>query len=172
MMRKALFPLVPAGAAWTSLLSMAEGVGQGGGGADAAAALALVRELPTGSRASRPLRRWRVDPGAATELLAGGRSGGPLLGVSLPREPPPRGTTVYEVLASGRWDGRPIRRVARLWVSRRPTQPGDWLVVADRSALRLERAGPRGLPEGYGDLRVLGAVDGIVSERDTDGARI
>lgn len=166
--------IAPATTAWTALQELASSL-RVLPLAEASAPLALAACLT--SRRSFPRTRGRnarlrVEAGAYCEIEKVRYAGSP------PLAPVPgafgatgswKGVTVYESLAIGFVEGRRLVAGERFLVSRREHEPGEWVVVADRTQLRIVVGGHRGgwigtTPGVPVEGRILGVVEAVVTE--------
>jgi len=137
--------------------------------ADPADALALVRRLALSGSRRRTLRRSPYPAGAAVELLpsaSGAPSVAPAPGSLRGFDERLAAVALYRTVAPGRLGDRHVPQGARVMVGQRPAEKGEWLLVATGSGLRLVEAGQGGSPSSRGRGRVLGVVEGIVSDAE------
>lgn len=137
--------------------------------ADPADALAIVRRLALSGRHRRTLRRSPYPAGAVVEIqpsTAGAPSVAPAPGSLRGFDERLACVALYRTVAPGRLGDRHVPQGARVMVGQRLAERGEWLLVATGSGLRLVEAGQGGRPASRGRARVLGVVEGIVTDAE------
>jgi|GEM_PF-5103346 len=137
--------------------------------ADPADALAIARGLTLPRPRRLALRRSPYPAGAASEVLpsgAGVPSVAPAPGSLRGFDERLAGVALYRIVSAGRLGDRLVPEGARVMVGQRLAEKGEWLLVATAGALRLMEAGQGGRPSSRASGRVLGVVEGIVSDAE------
>ncbi|HWV37786.1 MAG TPA: hypothetical protein VN033_04830 [Vulgatibacter sp.] len=135
--------------------------------ADPADALEIVRRLASPAPRRPVLRRSPYPAGAVVEIHppgAGAPSVAPAPGALRGFDEEVAGVALYRTVAPGRLGDRHVPWGATVMVGQRPAEKGEWLLVATGSGLHLVEAGQGGRPATRRSARVLGVVEGIVSD--------